>query len=223
MNTWLTVLAGVPLAVGGAVLLHAEEFTSNGVKIHYVVMGKGDPVILVHGLYSSARMNWRMPGTMARLAKHYQVIAFDNRGHGQSGKPVAEDQYGVQMAEDVVRLMDHLHLPEARVVGYRLSQYEFAHRSVINGDVARVDNWVRPRRQVVAPCRRQLHDIGPSSLSLPATRFQMVPLFLGLKRNGRDQSGWQPVPNITPKYRCWCHTRPAISNERVRQQRMTLQ
>jgi pimeloyl-ACP methyl ester carboxylesterase len=83
-------------------------------------MGKGDPVILVHGLYSSAMMNWEMPGTMTQLAKHYQVIAFDNRGHGQSDKPAAEDQYGVQMAEDIVRLMDHLQLPQARVVGYSL-------------------------------------------------------------------------------------------------------
>jgi pimeloyl-ACP methyl ester carboxylesterase len=61
-----------------------------------------------------------MPGTMAQLANHYQVIAFDNRGHGQSGKPEAEDQYGVQMAVDVVRLMDHLQLPKAHVVGYSL-------------------------------------------------------------------------------------------------------
>jgi len=101
-------------------MLHAEEFNSNGVKIHYVVMGKGEPVILVHGLYSSAKMNWEMPGTVAQLARHYQVIAFDNRGHGQSGKPEAVDQYGVQMAEDVVRLMDYLHLPKAHLVGYSL-------------------------------------------------------------------------------------------------------
>ena len=90
------------------------------VKIHYEVRGKGEPVILVHGLGSSARMNWEMPGAMAELAKHYQVIAFDNRGHGQSAKPQAEDQYGLQMVEDVVRLMDRLNLPKAHVVGYSL-------------------------------------------------------------------------------------------------------
>lgn len=120
MNTSLAVFTFAALVLGGAVLLHAEEFTSKGVKIHYVVMGKGEPVILVHGLYSSAALNWQMPGTITELAKRYQVIAFDNRGHGQSGKPVASDQYGVQMVEDVVRLMDHLRLSKAHVVGYSL-------------------------------------------------------------------------------------------------------
>jgi hypothetical protein len=108
------------VASGGAALLHAEEFASDGVKIHYVVEGKGEPAILVHGLYSCAKMNWVMPGTVTELAQHYQVIAFDNRGHGQSDKPEAEDQYGVRMVEDVVRLMDHLHVRKAHVVGYSL-------------------------------------------------------------------------------------------------------
>jgi pimeloyl-ACP methyl ester carboxylesterase len=101
----------------------AEEFNSDGVKIHYVVQGQGEPVILVHGLGSSAWMNWQMPGTVARLAKHFQVIALDIRGHGASGKPTGQDQYGEQMSEDVVRLMDHLHIEKARVVGYSLGSF----------------------------------------------------------------------------------------------------
>ncbi len=120
MSTWLGFLVCLPLAFVGVTLLHADEFNSNGVKIHYVVKGRGDPVILVHGLYASAMLNWQLPGTVAELAKHYRVIAFDNRGHRQSGKPEAEDQYGIQMVEDVVRLMDHLQLRQAHVVGYSL-------------------------------------------------------------------------------------------------------
>lgn len=120
MRFGLASLTCSVVASGGAALLHAEEFTSDGLKIHYVVEGQGEPVILVHGLYSSAKLNWEMPGTMTELAKHYQVIAFDNRGHGQSGKPEADDQYGVQMVEDVVRLMNHLHIQKAHVVGYSL-------------------------------------------------------------------------------------------------------
>ena len=120
MSTWLGFLVLVPLAFVGVTLLHADEFTSNGVKIHYVVKGQGDPVILIHGLYATAMGNWQGPGIMPRLAKHYQVIALDLRAHGQSGKPEGEDQYGVQMAEDVVRLMDHLQLPKAHLVGYSL-------------------------------------------------------------------------------------------------------
>src|SRR5438067_2145756 len=96
----------------------ADEFNSAGAKIHYTVAGKGEPVILIHGLYSSAAANWQWPGTVAELAKQYQVIALDNRGHGQSDKPQAEGEYGVKMAEDIVRLMDHLHVARAHVVGY---------------------------------------------------------------------------------------------------------
>jgi pimeloyl-ACP methyl ester carboxylesterase len=98
----------------------ADEFLSNGVKIHYECAEKGEPVILVHGLYSSAKMNWDLPGITAALAKHYRVIALDNRGHGQSDKPEAEDQYGTQMVEDIVRLMDHLNIHQARLVGYSM-------------------------------------------------------------------------------------------------------
>ena len=111
----LTVVALVGLSSAAA-----DEFDSDGVRIHYTVSGKGEPVILIHGLYSSAKMNWDMPGTTAELAKHYQVIALDNRGHGQSDKPEAEGQYGVKMVEDVVRLMDHLHIAKAHVAGYSM-------------------------------------------------------------------------------------------------------
>ena len=54
----LAFLSWAVLAFCGTSLLKADEFSSNAVKIHYFVMGKGDPVILVHGLYSSAAMNW---------------------------------------------------------------------------------------------------------------------------------------------------------------------
>lgn len=97
-----------------------DDFDSAGVKIHYTVTGRGEPVILVHGLYSSAAMNWDLPGTTAELAKHFQVITFDLRGHGKSDKPVEDSAYGTEMVEDIVRLMDHLHIARARVAGYSL-------------------------------------------------------------------------------------------------------
>jgi pimeloyl-ACP methyl ester carboxylesterase len=96
------------------------SFDSAGVKIAYVEAGAGEPVVLVHGLYSSAMMNWVAPGTFKLLAEHYHVIALDLRGHGNSDKPTAEDAYGQPMVDDIVRLMDHLHIAKAHVVGYSL-------------------------------------------------------------------------------------------------------
>lgn len=98
----------------------AHEFDSAGVKIHYAIHGHGESVVLIHGLYSTGRLNWDLPGTTALLAKHFQVITLDCRGHGRSGKPHAEGAYGTHMVEDVVRLMDHLKIQKARVAGYSM-------------------------------------------------------------------------------------------------------
>ncbi len=100
----------------------AEDFffDSAGVRIHYTINGQGDPVILIHGLGLSVATNWTQPGTISALADAYRVIAIDNRGHGQSDKPHNPQDYGIKMAEDVIRLMDHLKIARAHVVGYSL-------------------------------------------------------------------------------------------------------
>jgi hypothetical protein len=46
-----------------------QTFDSKGVKIAYSVRGEGEPVVLIHGLLSSAGINWDLPGTTALLAK----------------------------------------------------------------------------------------------------------------------------------------------------------
>ena len=97
-----------------------ETLDVRGVKIHYIVEGKGEPVVLIHGLYSSAAVNWQMPGIISLLSKDYQVIALDMPGHGESDKPENPDAYGLQMVEDVVQLLDHLKVKKAHIVGYSM-------------------------------------------------------------------------------------------------------
>jgi pimeloyl-ACP methyl ester carboxylesterase len=148
MKTSLILFACVVLQVAGTAPTQADEFDSAGVKIHYVVEGAGEPVILIHGLYSSAMMNWNVPGTTAELAKHYRVIALDCRGHGQSGKPEAEGSYGTNMVEDVVRLMDHLHIAKAQVVGYSMGgmiamKLEATHPDRVSAIVLGGMGWLR--------------------------------------------------------------------------------
>jgi pimeloyl-ACP methyl ester carboxylesterase len=119
MNTFCLAVCAVSLMLPG-MAAQGEEFDSAGVRIHYTVQGTGEPVILIHGLYSSSRMNWELPGTSALLAKHFQVIAMDCRGHGLSDKPEAEGAYGTNMVGDVVRLMDHLKISKSAIVGYSM-------------------------------------------------------------------------------------------------------
>ena len=95
-------------------------FDSDGVKLRYIVEGEGEPVLLIHGLAGSAHLQWGTPGVLKELAKNYRVIAYDNRGHGRSGKPHAADKYGQEMVRDAVRLLDHLEVSKAHVVGYSL-------------------------------------------------------------------------------------------------------
>ena len=97
-----------------------HTFDSKGVSIQYTVEGKGEPVVLIHGLCANAQFNWRAPGIIKALAKDYQVIALDARGHGGSGKPKEEEAYGIEMMEDIVRLLDHLNIQKAHVVGYSM-------------------------------------------------------------------------------------------------------
>jgi pimeloyl-ACP methyl ester carboxylesterase len=95
-------------------------FDSNGVKIHYIVEGKGEPVLLIHGFTANIQFQWALPGVIKALSTDYQVIALDNRGHGKSDKPHDPKKYGMEMVEDAVRLLDHLKIKDAHVVGYSM-------------------------------------------------------------------------------------------------------
>ena len=95
-------------------------FNSNGVKIHYTDEGQGEPVLLIHGFAADIVTNWGVPGIRKALAKEYRVIAIDNRGHGKSDKPHDAAKYGMEMVEDAVRLLDHLKIKKAHVIGYSM-------------------------------------------------------------------------------------------------------
>jgi pimeloyl-ACP methyl ester carboxylesterase len=119
----LLIFTGVVMARYHFAHQEGSYFDSNGVKIHYVEIGKGIPVILIHGLGVNYGLNWKTPGIMDALARKYRVIALDNRGHGRSDKPTNAEAYGVQMVEDVIRLMDHLKIPRAHIVGYSMGGF----------------------------------------------------------------------------------------------------
>jgi pimeloyl-ACP methyl ester carboxylesterase len=101
---------------------HAQDkfFTSDGVRIRYIDQGAGTPVVLVHGLTANVELNWMETGIMQSLAKEYRVIALDCRGHGKSDKPHDPKDYGPAMGQDVIRLLDHLNIRRAHIIGYSM-------------------------------------------------------------------------------------------------------
>jgi pimeloyl-ACP methyl ester carboxylesterase len=96
-------------------------FDSAGIRIHYQDVGAGEAVVLVHGFASTAEHNWGGTGWIATLSDRYRVIAPDVRGHGLSDKPQMREAYGyANMGGDVTRLMDHLRIGRALLVGYSM-------------------------------------------------------------------------------------------------------
>jgi pimeloyl-ACP methyl ester carboxylesterase len=121
MSRWSGLLAAFALVIASTAAMALEDkyFDSAGVNIRYVEQGAGEPVILYTG-FSGNIEGWINLGIFAELAKTYRVIAFDPRGHGKSGKPHDPAQYGAEMGQDVIRLMDYLKVPKAHIMGYSM-------------------------------------------------------------------------------------------------------
>jgi pimeloyl-ACP methyl ester carboxylesterase len=112
-------------------------FNSDGVSIAYVDVapeeGHGSPILLIHGFASNYAVNWLNTLWIKSLTKAgYRVVALDNRGHGESEKlydPAAYDSN--LMAGDAVRLLDHLDIERADVMGYSMGARITAHLALI--------------------------------------------------------------------------------------------
>lgn len=120
--TTLLLLAWIPLQLtsAGDEPSHGYMVASDGLKIHYMVQGRGVPVVLIHGFSGSADGNWFQNGIAAALAKNHYVVAIDCRGHGESDKPDDPEKYGDRLWQDVIELMDHLNIEKAHVHGYSM-------------------------------------------------------------------------------------------------------
>jgi pimeloyl-ACP methyl ester carboxylesterase len=86
----------------------------NGIQLHYVIGGHGDPVILLHG-WPQTWYEWRH--VMPALAKNYTVIVPDLRGLGDSSKPLTGYD-GKTTAEDIHQLVSQLGFRDIFLVGH---------------------------------------------------------------------------------------------------------
>jgi len=98
-------------------------FDSAGVPIRYVERGAGAPIVLAHSYTGTFEDQFVASGFAAALAARYRVIGFDLRGHGRSGKPHDPSRYGREMALDIARLLDHLGIDKAHILGYSLGAH----------------------------------------------------------------------------------------------------
>ncbi len=104
-----------------------EHFSSDGVDIAFIDVQPqahdlGEPILLIHGFASNHRVNWVEPRWVETLAKAgRRVVAFDNRGHGQSEKLYAPADYSADlMTRDAANLLGRLGIERADVMGYSM-------------------------------------------------------------------------------------------------------
>ena len=115
---------------------------SDGVQLAYHEVGEGRPVVLLHGLFSDANMNWIKFGHAERIASAgFRVIMPDLRAHGQSGRPHEAENYpkGI-LARDLRELVAHLGLAEFDLGGFSLGS-----RTTVEG----VGEGLKPRRAIL--------------------------------------------------------------------------
>ncbi|HEX6377366.1 MAG TPA: alpha/beta hydrolase [Allosphingosinicella sp.] len=157
--------------------LTTHSFTaSDGARLVWHEMGEGRPVVLLHGLFSSADMNWIRFGHAAEIAgRGVRVIMPDLRAHGQSAAPHDEASYPPDiLARDGLELIEHLGLADYDLGGYSLGARTSARMAILGA---------RPRRLVIAGMGlRGMLETGRRS-----AYFRKVLTGMGTHRRGSDE------------------------------------
>jgi 3-oxoadipate enol-lactonase len=92
---------------------------ANGIKVHYEIHGEGTPLVLIAGLGYPA---WQWQRMIPYLSQQIKVIAFDNRGVGETDKPPGRYTAGL-LAADTVALMDGLKIESAVIMGHSMGGF----------------------------------------------------------------------------------------------------
>lgn len=116
--------------------------SSDGIELAYHELGQGRPVVLLHGLFSDAEVNWIKFGHAARIAAEgFRVIMPDLRAHGLSGRPHEPEHYprGI-LARDLRELVALLGLSDFDLGGFSLGS-----RTTVEG----IGEGLGPRRAIL--------------------------------------------------------------------------
>ncbi|MGN6689692.1 MAG: alpha/beta fold hydrolase [Sphingopyxis sp.] len=114
----------------------------DGVRLAWREIGEGSPILLLHGLFSNAEVNWIKFGTAARIAAGgYRVVMPDLRVHGASEAPHGPERYPPDvLVHDVQDLVAHLALADFDLGGFSLGARTSV-RAVVAG--------MKPRRLIL--------------------------------------------------------------------------
>ncbi len=154
-----------------------HRFTaSDGAELAWHELGEGRPVLLLHGLFSSADMNWIRFGHAAEIASRgFRVIMPDLRAHGASAAPHDPASYPPDvLARDGLELIGHLGLADYDLGGYSLGARTSARMAILGA---------APRRLVIAGMGlRGMLETGRRS-----AHFRKVLTGMGTHERGSDE------------------------------------
>ena len=112
----LATASALPSLTGLAARVRHGFAEHEGIRTHYVTLGQGPLVILIHGI-PEFWYSWRFQ--IEPLAAHVQVVAIDQRGFNQSGRPADRDGYHVRhLVGDVAAVIEQLGHQRATVIGH---------------------------------------------------------------------------------------------------------
>lgn len=183
--------ASSPLAHGG------QRAEVNGISLYYETYGAGPPVIVLHG---GTAFIETMHYPITALAANHLVVAVDSRGHGRSTDGPGPLHYR-DMAQDVLALMDRLHIARADLVGW-------SDGGIIGLDLA-IHHPERLGRMVVMGTNYDLTGIDISTPPTPADSPTLAPQRAFYERASPTPAGWatfyakvvamwRSEPNYTP-------------------------
>jgi len=112
------LLPGISFEIDNVTFSH-HTTSVNGIQLHYVIGGQGDPVVLLHG-WPETWYTWHK--VMPALAKNYTVIARDLRGLGDSSKPPTGYD-GKTVADDIHQLVTQLGFKTIFLVGHDIGSF----------------------------------------------------------------------------------------------------
>jgi aminoacrylate hydrolase len=170
-------------------------------EIYYEEHGQGEPLFLVSGLGGAAAY-WKP--NLPALAARYRVVIHDHRGAGQSTH--SKMRYSVeQMTDDLVKLMDHLKIERAHIVGHStggaigqilaITRPERVKSLVLFATWTKADKFFR---QLFAARRELLMKGGPASYVRAGTLFLYPPWFIKANEKMLDEREALAIASFPP-------------------------
>lgn len=170
-------------------------FDSDGVGLYYEETGSGDAIVWIHE-YAADYRTWE--SQVRRFSRDYRCVTYNARGYPPSGVPETGDLYAYDKhRDDILRLMDHLSIDKAHLVGLSMGAYaglQFAMeypdrvRSLVfssGGSGASGATREQFQRDTFEGAERILADgmeAGANGLAMGATRIQLL---------NKDPRGWE--------------------------------